>query len=167
MSLFYFKSHRSLFSSVLRLVLSAIAALSVWGCCGAIPSVRPRVVRNRWVFGGSSGASGVPALFAHLRMLTEPSPMSAGRAVPGTEIRSGPAAAVCFPISAAGVNARWGNGKSFLWARLCADPEIREAFEVVQIDLLTVDLDSVELILIDELEKLLERHGICPRAPGG
>lgn len=61
-----------------------------------------------------------------------------------------------------GVNAKWGNGKSFLWAHLREDKEIQKEFEVIQIDLLTCNLDSLELILIQELEKILIQYRIYP-----
>ncbi len=67
-----------------------------------------------------------------------------------------------FPLL--GINAKWGNGKSFIWNHLCNDSEIRENFDIVQIDLLTVDLDSVEIVLINELERLLENHQIYPHS---
>lgn len=67
-----------------------------------------------------------------------------------------------FPLL--GINARWGNGKSFVWAYLKEDKEICETFDVIQIDLLAIDLDSVEIVLINELERLLERHRIWPQS---
>lgn len=67
-----------------------------------------------------------------------------------------------FPLL--GINAKWGNGKSFVWTHLCGDPEIRKNFDIIQIDLLNVDLDSVEIVLINELERLLENYCIYPRS---
>lgn len=67
-----------------------------------------------------------------------------------------------FPLL--GINAKWGNGKSFVWTHLCRDPEIRKNFDIIQIDLLNVDLDSVEIVLINELERLLENYHIYPRS---
>lgn len=67
-----------------------------------------------------------------------------------------------FPLL--GIHARWGNGKSFVWAYLKEDPEICKEFDIVQIDLLAVDLDSVEIVLIDELERVLECQKIQPQS---
>ena len=67
-----------------------------------------------------------------------------------------------FPLL--GINAKWGNGKSFVWQHLKHDPAICAVFDIIQIDLLAVDLDSVELVLINELECLLERHHIHPQS---
>lgn len=63
-----------------------------------------------------------------------------------------------------GINAKWGNGKSLIWAKLKEDPVIQENFEIIQIDLLACNLDSVELILLDQLEHILEQHGIYPKS---
>ena len=161
LTLFYSKSHRSLFSSVLGLVLSAIAAFVCVGLLRGYP-VRPPQ--------GFEGPLGLLAAGLGLALLYFSRFSPAGSQCPQPplfreqqyDLERLRQYAFQFPLL--GVNARWGNGKSFLWAKLCADPEIRKKFEVVQVDLLTVDLDSVELILIDELEKLLERHGIRPQS---
>ena len=165
LSLFYFKSHRSLFSSVLRLVLSAIAAFVCVGLLRGYPVRPPQGCEEP--LGFLAAVLGL-AVFRLSLPTSECSP-NLPQCPPDELFREQKydldrLRQYVSQFRLLGVNARWGNGKSFLWARLCADPEIREAFEVVQIDLLTVDLDSVELILIDELEKLLERHGICPQS---
>ena len=69
-----------------------------------------------------------------------------------------------FQCPLLGINAKWGNGKSFVWQHLKHDPAICAIFDIIQIDLLAVDLDSVELVLINELECLLERHHIHPQS---
>lgn len=57
-----------------------------------------------------------------------------------------------------GVNASWGMGKTYLMERL--KPELQNDFDVIQIDLLSCDLDNVELTIIEEIEKLFRRNGI-------
>lgn len=61
-----------------------------------------------------------------------------------------------------GINAGWGMGKSFLMEHLKEDSLLREQFAVIQIDLLSCDLDAVELILVEELEKLFRQERIYP-----
>lgn len=59
-----------------------------------------------------------------------------------------------------GINSGWGNGKTFVMERLYAEPEIKANFEIIQIDLLTCNLDELELILISELEKILNKSKV-------
>lgn len=61
-----------------------------------------------------------------------------------------------------GINAGWGMGKSFLMEHLKEDSLLREQFAVIQIDLLSCDLDAVELILVEELEKLFRQERVYP-----
>lgn len=61
-----------------------------------------------------------------------------------------------------GINAGWGMGKSFLMEHLKGDSLLREQFAVIQIDLLSCDLDAVELILVEELEKLFLQERVYP-----
>ena len=42
------------------------------------------------------------------------------------------------------------------------DSLLRERFAVIQIDLLSCDLDAVELILVEELEKLFRQERVYP-----
>lgn len=63
-----------------------------------------------------------------------------------------------FPLS--GINAPWGMGKSFVLERLKQNPDVLSTFEIIQIDLLTCDLDQVELILIEELDKVFRKNYI-------
>ncbi len=65
-------------------------------------------------------------------------------------------------IDLLGVNAGWGMGKSFLTTFLRTDEEIKKNFEVIQIDLLSCNLNEVELILVKEIEKVFKRNGIFP-----
>lgn len=62
-----------------------------------------------------------------------------------------------------GINSKWGNGKSFIVQKLCDDPDIRKQFEIIQIDLLTCDLNEIENILMLELERILNKHRIFSR----
>lgn len=58
-----------------------------------------------------------------------------------------------FPII--GINGPWGSGKSFLVDHL----EARE-YIVVKIDLLTCNLDEIQVVLLNELDKVLKEQGI-------
>lgn len=49
-----------------------------------------------------------------------------------------------------GINAKWGMGKSFVMDYLKDDSIMQEQFEMIQIDLLSCDLDAVELILLED-----------------
>lgn len=59
-----------------------------------------------------------------------------------------------------GINADWGMGKSFIIEHLKSDAKIQSDFDIIQVDLLACDLDSVELILVDEIEKVFKKHRI-------
>lgn len=59
-----------------------------------------------------------------------------------------------------GINAPWGMGKSFVLEYLKKDAYILEHFEIIQIDLLACNLDKVELILIEELDKVFRKNRI-------
>lgn len=61
-----------------------------------------------------------------------------------------------------GIHAKWGDGKSFLWNEIRKTPEIRDQFEVVQIDLLVCNLDEIEAVLLQRLETILERNRVYP-----
>ena len=62
-----------------------------------------------------------------------------------------------------GVNAVWGAGKTFVANQLKLKPEVQDQFEIIQIDLLSCNLDMVELILVEELEKVFQRNHIYPQ----
>lgn len=62
--------------------------------------------------------------------------------------------------SIVGINAGWGDGKSFLTDRLLKRESIREDYEVIRMDLLVCNLDRIESILLEELNQLLQKHRI-------
>ena len=59
-----------------------------------------------------------------------------------------------------GINAPWGMGKSFLLDKLKQSEEIKKTFEIMQVDLLTCDIDAVDLILVEEIEHVFEKYNI-------
>lgn len=63
-------------------------------------------------------------------------------------------------FSMVGINAPWGTGKSFVVDQLKRDPDFLKEFELISIDLLTCDLDQVERIIIEELDKVFRKHYI-------
>ncbi len=65
-------------------------------------------------------------------------------------------------INLLGVNGGWGSGKTFLTTCLWAEEDIKKEYEVIQIDLLSCNLNEVEYILITEIEKVFKRNGIFP-----
>ncbi|MDO5392926.1 MAG: hypothetical protein Q4F24_17825 [Eubacteriales bacterium] len=63
-------------------------------------------------------------------------------------------------VNILGINADWGDGKSYLIERLCQEPGIMEAYEVINISLLSCRLGEVEANLISEIDRVLQRNGI-------
>lgn len=63
-------------------------------------------------------------------------------------------------FSMVGINAPWGTGKSFVVDQLKRDPDFLKEFDLISIDLLTCDLDQVERIIIEELDKVFRKHYI-------
>lgn len=61
------------------------------------------------------------------------------------------------------LNGRWGTGKTFLVTELKKDHQIKEKYEIIEIDVLTCDLNELLLILIKEIERLLFRNRIVSR----
>ena len=59
-----------------------------------------------------------------------------------------------------GVDAHWGDGKTFLIDRLCALPEIRGRYEIVRINVLAGNEDEIELALMNEFDRILRRNHI-------
>lgn len=59
-----------------------------------------------------------------------------------------------------GIDAAWGDGKTFLVKRLLDDQNIREQYVSIQIDVLTCQLDEIEILLFGELDKLLKRNRV-------
>lgn len=159
--LFYGKSQRSLFCSVLAILGSIVAAYVTIRLLQGYQIRFP--IGAEWPLGAL--ALFLTCLVTHFAFLHANTPESIGDE-PFKEqkhdlerlqqyIRY-------FPLL--GINAKWGNGKSFLWAHLRESPTIQAGFEVLQIDLLTVNLDAIERILVDELEQLLQRYHIHPQS---
>ena len=60
-----------------------------------------------------------------------------------------------------GINGEWGTGKTFLMEEFCK--KHREEYEFVRVDLLTCNLDQVDVFLLQEMEAILRKHRIYPR----
>ena len=54
-----------------------------------------------------------------------------------------------------GMDAPWGDGKSFLVNMIYQNEEMKKRFTFIQIDLLTCDLNEIESILLEEIERVL------------
>lgn len=65
-------------------------------------------------------------------------------------------------FEAVGINAEWGTGKSFVLECLKQDKKMQEEYEIIQIDLLSCNLDAVELVVVEELEKLFQKNRLHP-----
>lgn len=63
-----------------------------------------------------------------------------------------------FRVPLLGIDAAWGDGKSFLVKQLLNDSKIRERYENIQIDVLTCQLDEIEVLLFGELDKILKEN---------
>lgn len=59
-----------------------------------------------------------------------------------------------------GMDAPWGDGKSFLVNMIYQDEAMKKRFTFIQIDLLTCDLNEIESILLGEIERVLQNNGI-------
>lgn len=59
-----------------------------------------------------------------------------------------------------GMDAPWGDGKSFLVNMIYQDETMKKRFTFIQIDLLTCDLNEIESILLGEIERVLQNNGI-------
>lgn len=59
-----------------------------------------------------------------------------------------------------GMDAPWGDGKSFLVNMIYQNWEMKKRFMFIQIDLLTCDLNEIESILLGEIERALQNNGI-------
>ncbi|WP_185819871.1 P-loop NTPase fold protein [Salibacterium salarium] len=64
-----------------------------------------------------------------------------------------------FPII--GLNGRWGTGKTFLVNKL--RERLEDKYEIIEIDLLTCNLNEFQLTLIKELEKVMYRNRIISK----
>ena len=63
-----------------------------------------------------------------------------------------------FRVPLLGIDAPWGDGKSFLVKHLLNDSKVRERYEYIQIDVLTSQLDEIEVLLFGELDKILKEN---------
>lgn len=59
-----------------------------------------------------------------------------------------------------GLNAPYGEGKSFLANMIYHDQAMRKRFTFIQVDLLTCNLDNIESILLSKIEQVLQSNGI-------
>lgn len=64
-------------------------------------------------------------------------------------------------VNIVGINGEWGTGKTFLMEEFCR--KHGEEYEVVRVDLLTCNLDQVDVFLLQEMETILRKHRIYPR----
>ena len=63
-----------------------------------------------------------------------------------------------------GLEARWGEGKTFIVNKMIKSEEIYNEFEIISIDLLTCNLDEVENTILLQLDNVLNRHGIFSKS---
>lgn len=66
-----------------------------------------------------------------------------------------------FPI--VGVNGAWGTGKSFLMDQLRRHETICANYELIEIDLLSCNLDEIQITLLNEMDRVLRENGIFSR----
>lgn len=62
-----------------------------------------------------------------------------------------------------GMNGAWGSGKSFLIEQMKKSSLIQENYEVIEIDLLSCNLDEIQITLLNEMEVILRKNGIFSR----
>lgn len=67
-------------------------------------------------------------------------------------------------ISSIGINGAWGTGKSFIVQKLINDYEIKAKYEVIEIDLLTCNLNEIDIVLLDYIDRCLKSNGIFSSA---
>ncbi|APQ95845.1 P-loop NTPase fold protein [Clostridium botulinum] len=60
-----------------------------------------------------------------------------------------------------GINAEWGTGKTFLINEL--KKKIKDDYEIVEIDVLSCNLNELQLILIKEIEKIMYKNRIISK----
>lgn len=63
-------------------------------------------------------------------------------------------------VNILGVNADWGEGKSFLLEKLCRESDIQKEYETIWISLLTCQMKEVETVLMDEIDRVLDANHI-------
>lgn len=59
-----------------------------------------------------------------------------------------------------GVNALWGDGKTFMIDHLCALDQVREKYEIIRINVLAGHEDEIELTLMNEFDHIFQRNRI-------
>lgn len=59
-----------------------------------------------------------------------------------------------------GIEANWGEGKTFLIEQLIKEKRISKEYEIIRIDLLTCKLDEIENTILMELENVLKKNSI-------
>ncbi|WP_455798855.1 P-loop NTPase fold protein [Clostridium butyricum] len=59
------------------------------------------------------------------------------------------------------LNAKWGDGKTFLVNNL--KEQIKDDYEIIEIDVLSCNLEEIQLVLIKELEKVMIRNRIASK----
>ncbi len=59
-----------------------------------------------------------------------------------------------------GINAKWGDGKSFILEKLKGLKEVKEKYEFIEIDILSCNIDELQNIIINELENVLYKNEI-------
>lgn len=64
-------------------------------------------------------------------------------------------------VNIVGINGEWGTGKTFLMEEFCKRHQ--EEYEFVRVDLLTCNLDQVDVFLLQEMESILRKHKIYPK----
>lgn len=65
-------------------------------------------------------------------------------------------------VNSIGINGSWGSGKTFIVNELKNQLEISEKYEFIEIDLLSSNLDEIEIIILNEMEKVLYKNKIFP-----
>lgn len=59
-----------------------------------------------------------------------------------------------------GVNARWGDGKTFMIDHLCTMSQVRDKYEIVRINVLAGNEDEIELTLMNEFDQIFRQNRI-------
>ena len=62
-----------------------------------------------------------------------------------------------------GIDSPWGSGKTFLLRALKEKKEIKEKYVFIEMNLLACNLDEIQTILLNELERILSENGIFSR----
>lgn len=62
-----------------------------------------------------------------------------------------------------GIDSPWGSGKTFLLRALKEKKEIKEKYVFIEMNLLACNLDEIQTILLNELERILFENGIFSR----